>query len=77
MEIIIRIGERNLGKLASVEEQFLTEPYTYKENKSYSFTNLGDDGVRNFLLPPTSINEEELRNFVSEVIKKKCAPAET
>jgi hypothetical protein len=69
MEIIIRTGGRNLGKLASVQEQFLAEPY--KESEFYSSTNLGNDGVRNFLLPPTSINEEELRNFVSEVIKKE------
>ena len=54
MEIIIRIGGRNLGELASVQEQFLAEPY--KESEFYSSTNLGNDGVRNFLLPPTSIN---------------------
>ena len=69
MKIIIRIGGRNLGELASVQEQFLAEPY--KESEFYSSTNLGNDGVRNFLLPPTSINEYGLNKLALEVIKKE------
>lgn len=72
MEIIIRIGGRNLGKLASVQEQFLAEPY--EESEFYSSTNLGNDGVRNFLLPPTSIDEGELNKLALEVIKKEMLP---
>ena len=72
MKIIIRIGERNLGELASVQEQFLAEPY--KESEFYSSTNLGNDGVRNFLLPPTSINEYGLNKLALEVIKKEMRP---
>ena len=75
MEIIIRIGGRNLGELASVQEQFLAEPY--KESEFYSSTNLGNDGVRNFLLPPTSIDEDELNKLALEVIKKEMPPADT
>ena len=74
MKIIIRIGGRNLGELASVQEQFLAEPY--KESEFYSSTNLGNDGVRNFLLPPTSINEYGLNKLALEVIKKEMPPAD-
>ena len=72
MKIIIRIGGRNLGELASVQEQFLAKPY--KESEFYSSTNLGNDGVRNFLLPPTSINEYGLNKLALEVIKKEMPP---
>jgi hypothetical protein len=59
MKIIIRIGGRNLGELASVQEQFLAEPY--KESEFYSSTNLGNDGVRNFLLyHPQALTKKNL-----------------
>ena len=54
------------------QEQHLTEPYN--ESEFYSSANLGNDGVRTFLIPATSINEGGLNRLASEVIKKEMRP---
>lgn len=65
MEIIIRVGGRDYGKLTSAQEQFLAKPY--EESELHSSTNLGND-----VLPAArSIYEDGVKNLVSEVIKKE------